>query len=148
MPGWRCLFSRAPHVNRAPTVLPSAASSHWGGIVSLRAYRAAMLAGVAFALLLFFGSGQMFGSTPDTSNKTADVVSKLWATWLADSGHRTSVIIGAFLCMLAAIALVWFAAALRTRVAPGSTPLMGFAVLAAGGIAAGTVGPLAVTGGH
>lgn len=107
-----------------------------------------MLAGVAFALLLFFGATQMFSSTPDTSDKTADVVSQKWATWITDSGHRTSVIIGAGLCMLAAIALIWFASAIRTRVAPGSSPLMGFAVLAAAGVAAGTIGPLALTGGH
>jgi hypothetical protein len=107
-----------------------------------------MLSGVAFALLLFFGATQMFSSTPDTSDKSADVVSRLWADWVTDSGHRSSTIVGSFLCMLAAIALIWFASALRTRVAPGSGPLMGFAVLAAAGVGVGIVGPLALTGGH
>jgi hypothetical protein len=116
--------------------------------MSARMYRAGMLSGVAFALLLFFGVSSMISSTPDTSHKSASVVSKLWATWAADSGHRNSVIIGGFLTVLAAIALVWFASALRARVAPGNSPLMGFAVLAAGGVAASTVGPLAITGGH
>lgn len=116
--------------------------------MSVRAYRAAMLAGVAFALLLFFGVTEMFSSTPDTADKSAGTVTKQWASWISDSGHRSSTIVGAFLCMLAAIALVWFASALRTRVAPGSGPLMGFAVLAAAGVGAGIIGPLALTGGH
>jgi hypothetical protein len=116
--------------------------------MSVRAYRAAMLSGVAFALLLFFGATQMYSSTPDTSDNSAAVVTKQWAAWITDSGHRHSVLIGAFLTMLAAVALVWFASALRTRVAPGSSPLMGFAVLAASGLAASMLGPLSITGGH
>ena len=116
--------------------------------MNVRAYRAAMLSGSAFALLLFFGFGQMFSSTPDTSNKTADVVAQKYATWLSDSGHRTSVIVGGFLVVLAAIALVWFASAFRVRFAPAGAPLMGFALLAAVGVVAGAIGPLALAGGH
>lgn len=115
--------------------------------MSVRMYRAAMLSGAAFALLLFFGASTMFGSTPDTANKSADVVAQKWATWIADSGHRSSVIVGAFLAILAAIVLIWFASAIRARVAPGNSPLMGFAVLAAGAIGASVLGPLALTGG-
>jgi hypothetical protein len=116
--------------------------------MSVRAYRAAMLSGAAFALLLFFGSGMMFGSTPDTSNKSADVVAQKYVTWLADSGHRNQVIIGCFLVVLAAIALVWFASAFRVRFAPSGAPLMGFALLAAVGAATSVMGPLALAGGH
>lgn len=115
--------------------------------MSVRAYRAAMLSGVAFALLLFFGVSSMFSSTPDTANKSNDEVVQKWASWAADGDNRTSVIVGSFLTVLAAIALVWFASALRARV-PGDTPLFGFALLAAGGVAGSTIGPLAITGGH
>lgn len=107
-----------------------------------------MLAGVAFALLLFFGVTTMVGSTPDTSHKTASDVAARWARWVASSGHRHSVIVGGFLTALAAIALIWFASAMRARVAPGSGPLMAFATLAAVGVAAASAGPLAITGGH
>lgn len=116
--------------------------------MSVKAYRAAMLSGVAFALLLFFGVGQLFSSTPDTSNKSADEVTAKWASYLADSGHRTSIVVGTGLVMLSAIALVWFATAMRARVAPGNSPLLGFALLAATGIAAVSVGPLTLVGGH
>lgn len=116
--------------------------------MSVRAYRAAMLSGVAFALLLFFGTGQMFGPTPDTSGKTADVVQQKWADFVADSGHRTGVIVGGFMMTLAAIALIWFASAIRERLAPGAGPMFGFAVLAATGVALSAAGPLAVTAGH
>ena len=115
--------------------------------MSIRAYRAAMLSGSAFALLLFFGSGQMFSSSPDTSNKTSEVVAQKYAAWLRDNGDRHSVVIGGFLIILAAIALVWFASAFRQRFAPAGAPLMGFAVLAAVGVAASAVGPLALAGG-
>jgi hypothetical protein len=107
-----------------------------------------MLSGVAFALLLFFGATQMFGSTPNTSNKSADVVAQKYVTWLDDGGHRTAVIVGSFLVVLAAIALVWFASAFRVRFAPAGAPLMGFALLAAVGVAASAIGPLTVVGGH
>ena len=107
-----------------------------------------MLSGAAFALLLFFGTGLMFGPTPDTSNKTADVVAQKWVSFLADSGHRSSVIVGGFMIVVAAIALVWFASAFRVRFAPAGAPLMGFALLAAVGAAAGAIGPLALAGGH
>jgi hypothetical protein len=116
--------------------------------MSVRAYRAAMLSGVAFALLLFFGVTCMFDSTPDTADKSADAVAQDYVTWISDGDNRAAVLVGCFLTILAAIALVWFASALRTRVAPGSTPLLGFALLAAGGVAAATLGPLALVGGH
>jgi hypothetical protein len=117
--------------------------------MTVRAYRAAMVAGAAFALLLFFGSGLVDSSTPSTKKSdSADSVAQKWVTWLNDSGHRTSVIIGAFMLVLAAIAFVWFASAIASRFARLGSPTLGFAVLAAVGVAASTAGPLAVVGGH
>jgi hypothetical protein len=108
-----------------------------------------MVAGVAFALLVFFGASSMFSSTPETKKSdTAAQVAQKWATWIGDSGHRDSVIVGSFLLVLAAIALIWFASAIRGRLTNAGSPLMGFAVLAAVGLAAGTAGPLALVGGH
>ena len=115
--------------------------------MSLRAFRAASVAGAASALLLFFGFGQIFGPTPDTSNKSADEVAALWVKFINDRGHRTEIVIGTFLVMLGAIGLIWFAAALRSRLA-NSGPMIGFALLAAGGAAAATVGPLTLIGGE
>jgi hypothetical protein len=116
--------------------------------MSVSVHRAGMLSGAAAALLLFFGASMMFSSTPDTAHKSADEVAQKWATWIDDSGHRTSALIGGFLVILAAIAFVWFACTLAARLAGGSQVLVGFAVLAAVGVAVGAAGPLALTGGH
>jgi hypothetical protein len=117
--------------------------------MTVRAYRTAMIAGAAFALLLFFGSSLVDASTPSTKKSdTADAVAQKYVTWLNDSGHRTSVIIGGFMLVLAAIALVWFASAVASRFATPGHPMLGFALLAAVGVAASIAGPLAVVGGH
>jgi hypothetical protein len=116
--------------------------------MNARGYRAGMLAGSAFALLLFFGATQMFSSTPDTSNKSADEVSRLYAKWLTDSSNRTQAVIGSFLVVLAAIALIWFASTMRSRLAAGNTPLLPFAVLAAASAIASMAGPLTLIGGN
>lgn len=114
--------------------------------MSVRAYRAAMIAGAATAVLLFVGSGFLYGPTPDTSNKSADEVSAKWLNFLNDSGDRHQVIIGSFVIVLAALTFIWFASALRARLDPGG-PMAGFAMLAAVGLAAGMLGPLALVGG-
>ena len=116
--------------------------------MSVSAQRAGMLSGVAAALLLFFGTTTMISSTPDTAHKSADEVAQKWATWIDDSGHRTSALIGGFLVILAAIAFIWFACTIAARLAGASQVLIGFAILAAVGMAAGAAGPLALTGGH
>jgi hypothetical protein len=108
-----------------------------------------MLAGVAFAVLLFIGASTMFSGTPSTKKSDSpNLVARKYVTWLDDSGHRTSVLIGGFLIVLAAIALVWFASAVRERLGGRGNPMYGFALLAAAGLAASTAGPLALVGGH
>lgn len=111
-------------------------------------YRPAMIAGAASALLFFFGAGSILGTTPDTKehDKPAAVAAK-WAAVIDDSGKRTSIVVGAFLVVLGALALVWFASALRSRLAD-SGPMYGFALFAAIGAAASVAGPLALVGGH
>src|SRR4051812_14934312 len=86
--------------------------------MSVRAYRAAMIAGAASALLLFFGSSTMYGSTPDTNNKTADVVAQKWVDFINDSGKRHAVLIGGFLIVLRAPGPLLFAPAPPPRPPP------------------------------
>jgi hypothetical protein len=117
--------------------------------MSVRAYRAAMLSGAAFAVLLFFGATLMVASTPDTKKSDSpDLVATKYLVWLHNSGHRTSVVIGAFMLVLAALALVWFASALAGRYAGPGSPMLAFALLAAVGITASIAGPLATIGGY
>src|ERR1700748_1277178 len=117
--------------------------------MSARSYRAAMISGAVFAILLFVGTGQIYGNTPDTSKSdSADTIASRYVAWLADSGHRNMVVVGAVMMVLAAIALLWFAAAMANGRGAAGSPMFGFAILAAVGVAGAAVGPLAVVGGH
>jgi len=81
---------------------PSARATAWGGI--------------AFAILYVAGVMTMFAGTPDDTNidrparYTAD-----WVKYYADSGNRTTALIGAYLLVAAGIAAVVFGAHLRER---------------------------------
>jgi hypothetical protein len=117
--------------------------------MDLRSDRAGMLSGAAFALLLFFGMNLILGSQPSTSSKdTAATIAQKWVAVINSSSHRNKIAVGGFVVMLSAIALIWFANTLRNRYAAAGTPIMAFAVLAAGGVAGTVVGPLAIVGGH
>jgi hypothetical protein len=114
-----------------------------------RTDRAGMLSGAAFAILLFVGANLMFAGQPNTSSKdSASTIAQKWVASLQSSSHRSKLIVGAFLVMLAALALIWFANTLRNRYAPSGTPLMAFATVAAVGVAASVAGPLVLVGGH
>ncbi|HET6815776.1 MAG TPA: hypothetical protein VFH66_00910 [Mycobacteriales bacterium] len=111
--------------------------------------RAGMLSGAAFAILLFVGINLMLGSEPNTSSKdSAATIANKWVAVLQSSSHRSKILVGAFLVMFAALALIWFANTLRNRYALTGTPIMAFATLAAIGVAASVVGPLVLVGGH
>jgi hypothetical protein len=108
-----------------------------------------MLSGAAFALLLFLGMNLMLGSEPDTGSKdTAATTAQKWVAVINSSSHRNKILLGGFVVMLSAIALIWFAHTLQTRYGVAATPLMAFAILAAVGVAGSAVGPLALVGGH
>jgi hypothetical protein len=114
-----------------------------------RADRAGMVSGAAFAILLFVGMNLMLGSEPNTSNKdSAATIAQKWVAVLHSSSHRSKILVGGFVVMLSAIALIWFANTLRNRYAPVGSPLMAFATLAAVGVAGAAVGPLVLVGGH
>ena len=111
--------------------------------MSVRAYRAAMGAGIAFVVLTFFGAGNIFGSTPNIKkHDTAMTDAAKWLAKLDKSSNRVQIVAGMFLVVLAAIALIWFTTAIRNRLAIGPThPAGAFATLAAVGFAAIGVGP-------
>jgi hypothetical protein len=117
--------------------------------MDVRSDRAGMLSGAAFALLLFLGINLMLGSEPDTDSKdTAATTAQKWVSVINSSSHRNKILLGGFVVVLSAIALIWFANTLRNRYAANGTPLMAFATLAAVGVAASAVGPLVLVGGH
>ena len=117
--------------------------------MDVRSLRAGMLSGAAFALLLFWGMNLMLGSEPNTSDKdTAATTAQKWVAVINSSSHRNKMLLGGFVVVLSAIALLWFANTLRNRYAAGDSPLMAFAIFAAVGVAATAVGPMTLVGGH
>ncbi|HVV29943.1 MAG TPA: hypothetical protein VHC41_03620 [Mycobacteriales bacterium] len=89
--------------------------------MNVRAQRWAMLAGVAFAILLFVGVNLMFSGLPDFGSKdSASTIARKVHDSAADSGKRKQVVAGAYLLVLAGLALLWFAQGLRSRLATGT----------------------------
>lgn len=116
--------------------------------MSARAYRSAMAAGVAFPVLLFIGVLMTVVSAPDTKDgQSAEQVARAYAALFVDSSDRTRIIVGSVFLMLAAVALLAFASALAGRLTRPGSPMRPFATLAAVGVAATMVGPLALAGG-
>jgi MFS family permease len=113
-----------------------------------RQYRAGMLCGIAFPILIFVGTSLIFSHTPDTSNTTGTKLSQAWLQTISDKGDRAAIIIGCFVLLVAALAFIWFATVMRDRFAKPGSPMFGFALLAAVGVAVAALGPLAVAGGH
>lgn len=110
--------------------------------------RAGMAAGIAFPILMIVGTSLIFSHTPDTEDTTASKLAQDWVDTMKNSSDRRAIIIGSFLLVFAAIALVWFASAARDRYAAAAGgPLVPFAGLAAVGVATSMAGPLAVAGG-
>jgi hypothetical protein len=111
--------------------------------------RAGLMSGIAFPILLFVGASLLIAPGPNTSQDSASKVAAGWLKTMSDRGDRLQIIIGAFVMVLAALALVWFAGALRERFAMrAASPMYGFALVAAFGITAAMLGPLAIAGGH
>ena len=117
--------------------------------MNVRSDRLGMLSGAAFALLLFLGINLMLGSEPDTKSKdSAATIAQKWVAVINSSSHRNKILVGGFIVVLSAVALIWFANTVRNRYASGGTPLMAFATLAAVGVAGAAVGPMTLVGGH
>lgn len=83
---------------------PSTRATAWGGIV--------------FAVLYVVGVMLMFGPTPDDTHR--DQPAKYAADWyrvFSDGGNRTQMILGAYVVVVASLALVVFGSQLRDRLA-------------------------------
>lgn len=92
-----------------------------------------MVAGIVF--VVFFVVGVFLVSTPDIKKKdTQATAAAKYAHWISNSGHRTDVLVSAYLLIVAAIAFVWFIQALRV------------AILADNIVADRTVGALSAAG--
>lgn len=117
--------------------------------MNVRSDRAGMLSGAAFAILLFWGMNLILGSQPDTNSKdTAVSTAQKWVSVVNSSSHRHKIVLGGFIVMLSAIALILFVNTLRNRYAAAGTPMMAFGLLATVGVVGTVVGPLAVVGGY
>jgi hypothetical protein len=114
--------------------------------------RRAMGAGIAFVVLFVAGVIVTFGNSPESkSSDTPLRAAHRWLEYLSSSGHRTGLIVGAYLLILAAIAFVWFANGLRDWLAPDAATgrmMSSLGVLGASAIAiASLVGGAGVAGG-
>src|SRR6202035_4442849 len=84
--------------------------------------RRAMLAGIAFVVLLVAGVLIYFGDTPEIkSSDSAATAAQKWLGELSTSGHRVWLIVSAYVLVVAAIAFVWFCNGLRSWLASDST---------------------------
>jgi hypothetical protein len=83
-----------------------------------RFQRYADAAGIGFVVLFVVGVIVGFSAGPDIKkhDTPSDVARKIFHVYQS-SGHRSAIIIGAYLMVLSAFALVWFASGLRARMA-------------------------------
>jgi hypothetical protein len=89
--------------------------------------------GIAYAVLFFFAF--FITNTPDDNKSNAT-----WVNWYAKSGHRTELVVSAFLFMLASLCLITFLSEMWSRVTvPNESGQRNPLALAAGGMAAGAI---------
>jgi hypothetical protein len=100
----------------------------------MRSFRYAMAAGIGFVVLYVVAVFVSFGNSPDIKSHDSDaVVSAKYVKELSDSGHRTGLLLGAYLMVVAALLFLWFTAGLRDGL---RSPVAGRLVSAFGGLAA------------
>lgn len=101
--------------------------------------RRSMGAGIVFFLAFVVGVLFVFGNSPETkSSETSAMAAHKWVEYLSSSSHRTGLIVGAYLLVIAAIAFVWFSTGLREWLAPDVATgriMSGLGLLGAGAIA-------------
>lgn len=111
--------------------------------------RRSMSAGIAFVVLFVAGVFVTDGNSPDIKDKdSAGVVAGKYVDTLSSSSHRTGLIIGAYLIVLAGIAFIWFTAGLRSRVSSTTARRMvsGLGILGAAAMTAGAMASAVVPG--
>jgi hypothetical protein len=118
--------------------------------------RWADLAGIAFVVLFVVGVNMTFGPQPDFKKHDSPTVvaSKVFDSY-STGGKRALMIVGAYVLVLSALALIWFVFGLRARmVAAGSPPgggpglVFGFAVVGASVIVVSALALAAVAGSY
>jgi hypothetical protein len=107
-----------------------------------------MGAGIAFVVLFVVGTFASLG--PEIQNDdTPSEAAKKYLDYVATSGHRTGLVVGAYLLILAAIAFIWFTQGIKRW--GGETIVGGFVaalgVLAGGAMLAGGMTTAVVAGG-
>lgn len=129
--------------------------------MNVAAYRRSMGAGVAFVVLIVVGTLLGLSNMPNlSSDETAQTAAAKYQDFLSSSGHRTGLIIGAYLLIIAGIAFIWFTNGLRARLqaADPGDPIagrflsglgaFGAAALAASGMASAVVAGAVSAGGE
>jgi hypothetical protein len=112
--------------------------------------RRAMAAGIAFVVLFVAGVFLNFGDTPNVKSSDSNAVAaQKWVTELSGSGHRTGLIVSAYLLILAGLAFLWFTVGLRAWLAPDPSAgrlVLGLGVLGATAMAAAAMAGASVAG--
>ncbi len=109
--------------------------------------RRSMLAGIAFVVLFVAGLLISFANDPSVKSSDSDAVAAAkYVHQLSSSGHRTGLIVGAYLLVLAAVSFVWFGLGLRARLASAaagklvaSLAILGGTSIIAAGVASADV---------
>ncbi len=108
-----------------------------GTDMSAAQFRRSMAAGIAFVVLLVVGVLVSFGNSPNIKSKDSDATAAAkFVHTLSSSSHRTGILIGAYLVILAGLAFVWFTQGLRSRLDTAAGRVVG---------ALGVVGAAALT---
>jgi hypothetical protein len=112
--------------------------------------RRAMAAGIAFVVLFVAGVILNFSNSPEPkSGETSAAVAQKWVGYLASSGNRTTLIVSAYLLILAGLAFVWFTIGLRAWLAPDAPAgrvISHLGVLGAGAMATAAMAGASVAG--
>ena len=122
--------------------------------MTAKSVRWAHAAGVAFVVLFVVGTIMSFGPQPDFKKHDSPTVvaNKIFHTYNSGS-NRAQMVVGAYLLVVSALALIWFATGLRARMAVAGRPesgglAFGFAVLGAAAIAVSGLALATVAGGY
>lgn len=112
--------------------------------------RRAMAAGIAFVVLFVAGVFLNFSNSPEPkSGETSAAVAQKWVSYLSSSSNRTTLIVSAYLLVLAGLAFVWFTIGLRAWLAadaPAGRIISNLGVLGGGAMAAAAMVGASVAG--
>jgi hypothetical protein len=124
--------------------------------MTARFARWADAAGIAFVVLFVVGALTAFGPQPTfKKHDSPTVVAARVFHVYGSGGKRAQMVIGAYLMVLSALALIWFATGLRARMVAAGRPeggsprlMFGFAVLGASVVVASALALATVAGSY